>query len=175
MELSLRDWRMEDQDIIKEHLNNRNVSITMPNGIPYPYTDQDAYEGIQFLVSSNKIDTIIKAIVLDEVAVGSVSLFVKQDIYRKTAEMGIWIGEPYWNKGIGTWAIHKLTDRAFHYLDIVRIYAKTMESNIGAQKMLLKCGYTKEAVMRKQCYKLGKYQDFYMYSILKDEIGKLER
>lgn len=170
MELRLRDWTVDDQDRLVELVNNRNVSMFLTDGMPYPYTEEDAYEGIQFCVSSNKIDTLIKAIEIDGEAVGNVNLFVKQDIYRKTAECGIWLGEPYWGKGIGPVAMRELCKIGFHCLDIVRIYGSVMESNVRGQKMMKKAGFTHEGTMRKHGYKMGWSQDMLMYSILKEEL-----
>lgn len=103
---------------------------------------------------------------------GNVSLMVGTDIYRKSAEIGYFIGEPFWNKGITTKAVNLITKFGFENLDIVRIYTGIFEYNPASQRVLEKCGFTKEGVFRKSICKYGQVYDEIRYAKIKDA-GKL--
>jgi len=99
--------------------------------------------------------------------VGNISLVPCEDIYRKSAEIGYFIGEPYWNKGIVTTAVNLITDYGFNYLGIVRIQTGIFEYNTASQRVLEKCGFLKEGIFRKSVYKQGKLWDEVRYAKLK--------
>lgn len=95
---------------------------------------------------------------------GMVGLLGQSDVYKKTAEIGYWIGEPYWNKGIATVAVKLLTVYGFDQLDVIRIHAGIFEYNIGSMKVLTKNGYEKEGVFKKSILKDGKIYDEHRFS-----------
>ena len=99
--------------------------------------------------------------------VGSIALVLKTDVYRKSAEIGYWIGEPYWGKGIATKAISLIVEFGFKNLDIVRVYTGVYDYNFAFQKVLEKNGFQKEAVFQKAVFKNGKFCDEVRYGIIK--------
>lgn len=170
MNYLLRDWTIEDKKDLLKYLNNPNISNLLTDGVPYPFTDEDAHEYIQFCISSNKIRTFVQAIEINGEAVGSIGLFVKHDIYRKSAELGCWLAEPYWNQNIMTEALKEMLVKAFASLDIRSVFAKTLKVNKAGERMLEKAGFTFEGVLRKNAIKNGQIMDCKLYSILREEI-----
>ena len=99
MEISIREWRINDKAALAENLNNLNVLNNLRDGLPYPYTEQDAEEFIRAMLSSDKNNTFAFAITLDDKAIGSIGVFRQDNIHSHTAEMGYYIGEAYWGNG----------------------------------------------------------------------------
>ena len=96
--------------------------------------------------------------------VGNISLLPGQDIYRKSAEIGYFIGEPYWNKGIVTTAVNMITEYGFNHLGLIRIHTGVFEYNTASQRVLEKCGFVKEGIFRKSVFKQNKIWDEVRYS-----------
>lgn len=167
MNFILRDWKESDAISIAKYANNKNIADNLRDGFPHPYTILDAEKFICFGINHDKNKNIMKAIVVDSVAVGSIGVFGKDDVYRKSAELGYWLAENFWNKGIITRAIKQITEIAFNDLDIVRIFAEPYSYNIGSKRVLEKSGYELEGLLRKSVYKNGTYSDSCIYSIIK--------
>lgn len=104
------------------------------------------------------------AIEYDKQFCGMAGLVAQQDVYKKTAEIGYWIGEPYWSKGIATIAVKLLTAYAFDELNFIRIHTGVFEYNIGSMKVLTKNGYEKDGIFRKSIFKDGKIYDEHRFS-----------
>lgn len=107
---------------------------------------------------------------MDGKAVGSIGVFVMDDVYEKSAELGYWLAEEYWGKGIMTEAVKNICREAYDKFDIVRIFAEPFEHNKASRKVLEKAGFTCEGIMRDGVFKNGKVYSYYMYSLLKTEI-----
>lgn len=166
MDLTVRLRPLLESDLTKltEYANNRKVSINLRDGFPFPYTMEDAQKFLQMIATNTSIHLF--AIEYNGEYAGNISLSVGADVYRKSAEIGYFIGEPLWNKGITTKAVTLMTEWGFRNLDIVRIYAGVFEFNKASQRVLEKCGYTKEAVSRSAICKENKIYDEIRYAIL---------
>jgi ribosomal-protein-alanine N-acetyltransferase len=103
--------------------------------------------------------------------VGSIGVFVKDDVYRKSAEIGYWLGEPYWGRGIMTDAIRQMCRMAFERFDIVRIFAEPFAYNAGSMRALEKAGFTLEGVHRMSVFKNGQFYDSCTYALLLDDLA----
>ncbi len=101
---------------------------------------------------------------MPEAKVGNIGLLAGEDVYRRSAELGYFIGEEYWNKGIATKAIKLITDFGLSKLDFVRIHAGIFEYNISSQRVMEKCGYIKEGIFKKAVFKQGKLWDEIRYA-----------
>jgi RimJ/RimL family protein N-acetyltransferase len=99
--------------------------------------------------------------------VGSIGLHLQTDILRKNAEIGYWLAEDYWGKGIVTDAIHQIVKYGFENLDIVRIFARIYGTNIPSQKVVEKCGFKLEGKYDKTLFKNGEFLDELIYAIRK--------
>ena len=153
----LRPFRMDDADLITELANNEKISRNLRDGFPYPYTRNDAVRFISHCLAMPV--TTFFAIEYKGSYAGNISLSPCSDVYRKSAEIGYFIGEPFWNKGIATAAVNLITDFGFRELGLARIHTGVYEYNPASQHVLEKCGYVKEGVFRKSIFKMGQLWD----------------
>ena len=153
----LRPLQLSDAEQIVPLANNKKVSRNLRDGFPHPYTKAD---GDIFLSKfADQDPTHFFAIEYQGVYVGNISLVHGRDVYRQSAEIGYFIGEPYWNKGIVTTAVNLICDYGFRQLGIVRIHTGVFEYNTASMRVLEKCGFIKEGIFRKSVTKQGKIWD----------------
>jgi RimJ/RimL family protein N-acetyltransferase len=93
------------------------------------------------------------------------------DIERISAELGYWLGEEYWGRGIASAAIRRICEYGFSDLDLVRIFALPMGHNSASQRVLEKAGFVREGILRNACVKDGKILDEIMYAKIKGEMA----
>lgn len=161
----LRSLRIKDAKRLADLANNEKVSRNLRDGFPNPYTEADAENFLQKF--SNQDPVTFFGIDYNGEYVGNISLVPCQDIYRMSAEIGYFIGEPYWNKGIVTTAVNLISEYGFSHLGIVRIQTGIFEYNTASQRVLEKCGFVKEGIFRKSVFKQGKLWDEVRYAKLK--------
>jgi Acetyltransferases, including N-acetylases of ribosomal proteins len=165
MDIVLRPWSLNDLDDLVKHANNFNIAKYMGNIFPHPYTVEDAKAFIEMAATSFPIH--IFAITLNGKAIGGIGVHPKNDIMQKNAELGYWLAEPYWGKGIATKAITQIVPFAFSILDITRIYAIAFGNNLASQRVLEKCGFQLEAHFHKTIFKNGEFLDELFYAFRK--------
>jgi [ribosomal protein S5]-alanine N-acetyltransferase len=163
-DIRLRPFRMSDADKLTEMANNKNISRNLRDGFPHPYTREDAVTFIRHCLEMPR-DTFF-AIEFKGEYVGNISLSPCQDVYRKSAEIGYFIAEPFWNKGIASAAVNMIVQFGFNNLGIMRIHTGVYEYNPASQRVLEKCGFTKEGVFKKAIYKEGGLWDEVRYAKL---------
>lgn len=166
-EYKLRPWRLEDVDALTRHANNRKVADNLRDTFPSPYIEQDSIHWIQ---SNQNVDPPLHfAIATDEEAIGSIGASIGPDIHRYSAEVGYWIGEPYWNKGVMTMALKAYSSYAFEKLGMVRLFATVFEWNPSSARVLEKAGYKLEGRLRKYVTKNGRVADALLYALVKED------
>jgi len=132
MEIKLRPWKEDDIDYLLKHANNKKIADNMRDRFPHPYSRE---VGIAFIKESlDEHPTKIFAIETDSIPIGSIGIFPGTDVYRKSAEIGYWIAEDYWGKGIATKAVKEIISYGFSTWDLNRIYAKAFGPNTGTLK-----------------------------------------
>lgn len=151
-----------DLSKLAEYANNINVSKNLRDAFPSPYTLQDARNFYNIVKNENPKVTF--AIENKGEYVGNIGLIIGTDVYRNNAELGFFIGEPFWNKGITTKAVNIATSYGFDKLKIVRIFSSVFEFNEASQRVLEKCGFEKEAVLKKAITKNGVIYDEIRYT-----------
>ncbi|WP_053178657.1 GNAT family N-acetyltransferase [Sunxiuqinia dokdonensis] len=161
----LRNLMDTDLEKLSEYANNDKVSVNLRDAFPKPYTLSDA-ENFKKMIDSQNPKTFF-AIEYQGNYVGNISLSIGEDVYKKSAEIGYFIGEQYWNKGIATKAVTLITDWGFNNLGIVRIHTGIFEFNKSSQRVLEKCGYTKEAIFKKSICKNNEIYDEIRYAKIK--------
>lgn len=134
---------------------------------PHPYHVEDAEKFIDSVKLQDPQVTF--AVQFNFTLVGVVGIVLQHDVYRKSAEIGYWIGEPFWNKGIATIALTLATDYAFHQLGIEKLYAGVFEGNEGSCRVLEKCGYQLEGVLRRSVFKNKKLLDELRFGKVKSD------
>ena len=168
MEIAIREWRVDDKFALAENLNNLNVLNNLRDGLPYPYTEQDAEEFIRAMLSSDKNNTFAFAITLDDKVIGSIGVFRQDNIHSKTAEMGYYIGQSYWGNGYATSAIGQVCRYVFEHTDIIRIFAEPFSHNAASCRALEKAGFQYEGTLKSNAVKCGKVIDMKMYSLIRE-------
>lgn len=121
MTYKIRKWKLTDASDLASVLSNKHIQDNLRDGLPYPYTEKDSIDYISAMLSANENDTFTFAIVVDNKVIGSIGIFRQENIHRKTAELGCYIAEEYWGKGIMTEAVKQICDYVFHNSDIIRI------------------------------------------------------
>jgi ribosomal-protein-alanine N-acetyltransferase len=155
---------MEDAPAIAKYANNRNIWINMRDAFPYPYSLQDAESFVSRVIEANPITVF--AIANKSAAIGSIGLMLGKDVHRCTAEMGYWLAEPFWGKGIMTQSVKKLTAYAIRELKLLRVFAEPYTSNPASARVLEKTGFICEGILRSNVLKDGKVLDQFLYSYI---------
>jgi RimJ/RimL family protein N-acetyltransferase len=161
MSVLIRKWNINDIEVLVQIANNINVWNNLRNYFPHPYTIEDAKSWLELVDVEGA--TLNFAIEFEGVLVGGIGLIPNSDIYVMSAEIGYWIGESYWGKGIATEAIRQITEYIFYNFDIIRIYAEVFENNKPSMRALEKNGFYLEGVRRKSIFKNGNLMDDYIW------------
>ena len=167
MECKIRCWRIEDASDLAEALSNKKILDNLRDGLPYPYLENDARDYITAMLNADRKTTYAFAITVDDKAVGSIGVFRKDNIHSRTAELGYYVSELYWGRGIGTSAVKQVCDYIFDNTDIIRIFAEPFSYNAASCRILEKSGFEYEGTLRKNAVKNGVVLDMKMYSIIK--------
>ena len=170
MNCKIRRWELSDARDLATALSNKKIQDNLRDGLPYPYTEQDGKEFISAMLAANENDTFAFAITVNGKVIGSIGAFRQGNIHRQTAELGYYIAEEYWGKGIMTEAVKQLCDYVFSNTDIIRIYAEPFSYNIGSCRVLEKAGFQYEGTLRSNASKNGNVFDMKMYSKLKTDL-----
>ena len=166
--MTLRPFRETDAPRLAELANNEKIGRNLRDGFPFPYTLEDAQ---RFIERFKQFNTYFAIEYLGEY-VGNISLTPLDNVYRKTAEIGYFLGEPYWNKGIMTTAVNLITDFGFNQLGLARIHTGVYEYNPASQKVLEKCGYTREGIFRKNIFKDNRLWDEIRYAKINPQLER---
>ena len=161
----LRAWRKSDATHITPHANDREVWANLRDLFPHPYTVADARAYIGAVATQEP--TLNFAIVVGDGPVGGIGLRVGDDIERRTAEIGYWLGRDYRKRGIMTAAVRAVTDYAFTSLDLLRVFALPFKENVASVRVLEKTGYAREGLLRASAVKDGHVRDQYLYAIVR--------
>lgn len=162
---TLRPWMPGDEEALVRHANSRKIWLNLRDAFPHPYTTADAKHWIQIANPTTPITNF--AIVVDGAAAGGIGLVLKDDVFRRSAEIGYWLGEEFWGRGIVTEAVREVTDYAFATFDLCRVYAGVFEWNPASMRVLEKAGYEFEGRMRKSVTKDGQTIDELIYAIIR--------
>jgi len=171
MDIKIRPWKMEDAPDLARSVNNKKIQDNMRDGMPFPYTLADAEEYLSAMRSADPNTTYVWAITIDDVAIGNVGIFRKGNIYRLTAELGYYIAEEYWGRGIVTEAVKQACRYIFEHTDIVRISADPFSWNAGSCRVLEKAGFVFEGLLRQNAIKNGVILDMKLYALVKEGSG----
>ena len=170
MKCKIRKWELSDAKDLAKVLSNRKIQDNLRDGLPYPYTEQDGADYISAMLSANEDETFAFAIIADNKVVGSIGVFRLENIHRQTAELGYYVAEEYWGKGIMTEAVKQICEHVFDKSDIIRIYAEPFAYNIASCRVLEKAGFQYEGTLRSNAVKNGKVIDMKLYSLLNREV-----
>lgn len=168
-DVAIRLFNLTDKEPMVELGNNPRVSRWLADRFPNPYTEQDADHWLSLVASEGTAYNL--AITWRNEFVGGIGLDPLSDIRSGTAELGYWLGEPYWGKGIVARAVQLIVPYAFEALSFVRVQAAVFSDNKASMRVLEKSGFVKEGVLRNHFRKNGVVSDAILYSrIPSDEI-----
>jgi [ribosomal protein S5]-alanine N-acetyltransferase len=168
--IALRPWELSDAVELALIADNKKIADNLRDGFPYPYSLKDAQDWLNLIKPENNPPRLF-AIIFDNHIVGNIGIIEKTNIYRKNVEIGFFVFEKFWGKGIATKAIRAAVSYAFKNFDIVRIYAEVFSDNMASRKALEKAGLQLEATIRQNIIKNGIIKDSCIYSILKEEFN----
>ena len=163
----LRPLVAADAEALALHANDRDVWLNLRDRFPHPYSLRDAEEYIA-TVMGRPLQTSFGIIVSGEAA-GNVSLMLGQDIERRTAEIGYWLGRAFWSRGIVTEAVRAATLYAFDQLGMHRVFAVPFGRNPASTRVLEKVGYVREGILRRSAIKDGELIDQILYAAYDDD------
>ena len=163
---TVRNWEWRDRDAIVRYGNNRKVSINLRDRFPFPYTARDARNWLDLVVDAKPVTNF--AIDVAGEAVGGIGFTTQHDVDRRSAEIGYWLGEPFWGRGIATEALIAVTEYAFANFDLCRLYAHVFDWNAASARVLEKAGYEFEGRLRKSVTKDGQTIDQLMYAKIRE-------
>jgi len=158
----LRPFRDGDQASLVRYANNRKIWINLRDRFPHPYTPANADAWIQEVAGAYV--PVQCAIEIEGEVVGGIGITLQDDVHRRSAEIGYWLGEPFWGRGVMTEAVRAFTAYAFSTFDLCRIYATVFECNHASARILEKAGYVLEGRLRKSVTKDGRTIDQFMYA-----------
>jgi [ribosomal protein S5]-alanine N-acetyltransferase len=164
--LIIRPWCRSDADTLTRYANNRNIWLNVRDRFPYPYTAADA-RGWLKLRAADKDAPYHFAIEFQGGAIGGIGIEFFDDVHRLTAEIGYWLGEPFWGRGFATLALAAVTRYAFATFDLRRIQATVYKWNPASARVLEKAGYQLEGCLRNYVVKDGRIGDALMFAIVR--------
>ena len=168
-DFTLRPWRREDDASIARYADNEKIAANLRDIFPWPYSRQDAADFVAGCVRNEGRGQLCRAIVVDGEAAGSIGLFLGHDVYRRSAELGYWLAEPLWGRGIMTAAVTAMCREGFAAWDIVRIHAEPFARNAASRRVLEKAGFSLEGTLRRSVYKNGEMLDSCIYALVREE------
>jgi RimJ/RimL family protein N-acetyltransferase len=160
----VRSWEAGDCESLAKYANNRNIWVNLRDRFPHPYTRRDAREFIRHARGVSPETAF--AIAVNGEAVGGIGFMLQSDVERVSAEIGYWLGEPFWGRGIATEALAAVTKYAIDTFALTRVYALPFAWNVGSCRVLEKCGYVLEGRLRRSAMKDGQIVDQLQYAFI---------
>jgi [ribosomal protein S5]-alanine N-acetyltransferase len=162
---TVRNWRTTDKASLLRWADNRSVWRNLTHRFPHPYTEADADSWFSLLAKSP--NPTHWAIDVDGEAVGGVGVQMGEGVYARSGQFGYWLGEPFWGRGIMTAAVRETSEYVLDQFDLVRLESPVFEWNRPSMRVLEKCGFVREAVLRKSVFKDGQIIDSVLYVLLR--------
>jgi RimJ/RimL family protein N-acetyltransferase len=162
---TVRPWRSSDAESLVHHANNIEVARHLRDRFPHPYTRSDALAFLKHAVPGSASDRPTNfAIDVDGEAVGGIGFILGSDVERFSAEIGYWLGQHYWGRGIVTEALTVVTAHAFGDFNLLRLFALAFADNAASVRVLEKAAYVCEGLLRSSSVKYGQPHDQYVYA-----------
>jgi len=163
----VRPWRAGDAESLVKYANNPNIAQHLRDRFPHPYTLRDAKAFIHSSASARP--QVSFAIIVDGGAAGGIGFSSGSDVERFSAEIGYWLGEPFWGRGIVTEAVQLVSAYAFDTCGLLRLFALPFADNRRSIRVLEKAGYTREAILRSSAVKDRTVRDQALYALVNSQ------
>lgn len=161
---TVRPWRHTDAASLVKYANNANVARQLRDRFPHPYTLGHARQFIRSVAEARPITMF--AVVVAEEAAGGIGFTPGSDVERYSAEIGYWLAEPFWGRGITTEAVQLVSGYAFQTCNMLRLFALPFADNERSNRVLEKAGYAREATLRASSVKNGEPRDQALYALV---------
>jgi ribosomal-protein-alanine N-acetyltransferase len=158
----MRPFRPSDAPSLAMHANNIKIWRNVRDAFPHPYTEEDAQGFIERALEFHPLRHF--AIVIDGAVCGGTGIHPQDDIYSHVAEVGYWVSEVHWGKGIMSKALNQLVEYGFEELDIQKVIARIYSSNKASARVAEKAGFVLEAVLKGEVIKQGTLMDEHRYA-----------
>jgi RimJ/RimL family protein N-acetyltransferase len=158
----IRPWAGGDLAALVKYANNQKIWLNLRDAFPHPYAESDGAAFLEMAARQNP--TTFFAIATDEEAVGAIGISINQDVHRLTAEMGYWLAEPFWGRGMMTETVARFTEYAFDRFQLLRIYAEPYATNRSSCRVLEKADFALEGRLRSSAIKDGQVLDQLLYA-----------
>lgn len=163
---TIRPWAESDAESLQRHANNREVSIQLRDRFPFPYGIEQARAFLEWITKQSS--PTVWAIEVEGHAVGGIGIELHTDVERVSAEIGYWLGQAYWGRGIASDALRAVTAEAFKRFEITRLYAVPFADHTASVRVLEKAGYIREGHLRQSAIKNGKIRDQLLFAAYKN-------
>jgi ribosomal-protein-alanine N-acetyltransferase len=163
----LRPLRADDADVMAHEANSTRIFENVRDLFPFPYRPDHARAFID--AQAQKQPTLHFAITDRDTLIGVIGYAPQEDVYRFSAEIGYWLGESHWGRGIASTAIQTLVDHIFRHTDILRVYAGVFAFNTASMRALEKAGFEKEGVFKNHVFKNARFWNEHHYYRLKPD------
>jgi [ribosomal protein S5]-alanine N-acetyltransferase len=161
----VRPWLETDAESLQRHADNRKVSMHLRDRFPFPYGIEAARTFLGWIATERP--PTVWAIEVDDQAAGGIGIELRSDVERVSAEIGYWLGEPVWGRGIATDALTAVTAEVFKQFEITRLYAVPFADHAASVRVLEKAGYVREGRLRQSAIKDGNIRDQLLYAAYK--------
>ena len=158
----VRGWRLDDAKSLTRHANNRRVWLGLRDQFPHPYTIEDAHTFLQGVINKERVTNF--CIEIEAAAAGGIGIRLGEDVHRQTANLGYWLGEEFWGRGIMTEVVSAVVTHCFDKFPLERIYAEVYSNNPASACVLEKAGFVLEGRLRKNVVKDGEILDSLLYA-----------
>jgi RimJ/RimL family protein N-acetyltransferase len=162
----LREFAEADVEALARHANNKKIWLQLRDRFPHPYRVKDAVAWVRACQTQVPPQTL--AIADEEHLAGAIGFELQSDVHRRCAEIGYWVAEPFWGRGLATRALRVMTEHAFRHFDVLRLTAYVFEGNDASLRVLEKAGYTREGRLYQAVCKEGRILDLFVYGRLRD-------
>jgi RimJ/RimL family protein N-acetyltransferase len=162
----IRSWRVGDEPALVRHAGSRKIWLNVRDRFPHPYTPADAEAWVARVTAATPETQF--AVEVDGEAAGGVGLFPQTDVERYSAEIGYWIGEAHWGRGLATAVVRRFTEYAFETFELCRVYANVFDWNPASCRVLEKAGYVLEGRLRSAAVKDGHVLDNFVYAVVRE-------
>ena len=159
---TIRPWLESDAESLQRYANNREVSIWLRDRFPFPYEMEHARTFLGWI--AKQATSTVWAIEVDGAAAGGLGFELHTDVERVSAEIGYWLGQPFWGRGICTEALTAVTAEAFEHFELTRLYALPFADHAASARVLEKAGYVREGHLRQSAIKDGKIRDQLLFA-----------
>ena len=165
----IRSWHESDAAAIQRYANNRKIWMNLRDLFPHPYTLENARAFLGHVLGETPATTF--AVATPSEAIGCIGLRLGRDVQRKNAELGYWLGEPFWGQGIMSEAVARFTPWAFGMFELQRIYAEPFATNDASARVLAKAGFVCEGRLRASIFKDGQQLDSFLYARVRESVA----